>query len=75
MRLIKCPICGESYYRIKYSIKTAAYYPPIYQNGININPDQNLSTTYCQCEVCGNSFDYRMKGDKLINKYECNNIN
>ena len=41
----KCPHCGESYYTEMFSTSTAVYYPPIYKDGVNINPDQNKSTT------------------------------
>ena len=56
--MIRCPNCGESYYRENYSTCTAMYYPPIWKNGVNINPDRNISTTYCTCLVCGNDFTY-----------------
>lgn len=52
----KCPHCGDSYYRENYSHTTAVYYPPIYKNGVNINPDRNTSTTYCTCMNCGKDF-------------------
>ena len=51
-----CPHCGESYYMEKYSTTTAVYYPPIYKDGVNINPDMNTSTTYCTCMNCGKEF-------------------
>ena len=55
---IKCPHCGESYYMVKYSYKTAVYYPPIYKDGVNINPDRNTCTTYCECMNCGKEFSF-----------------
>lgn len=54
---IKCPHCGESYYTELYSTSTAVYYPPIYKNGVNINPDRNTSTTHCKCLNCHKAFD------------------
>ena len=54
----KCPHCGESYYMEKYSMTTAAYYPPIYKDGVNINPDRNTTTTYCTCMNCGKDFSF-----------------
>lgn len=54
----KCPYCGESYYRENYSTTTAMYFPPIYKNGVNINPDRNISTTYCTCMNCGKDFSF-----------------
>lgn len=53
----KCPHCGESFYTEEYNISTAVYYPPIYKNGVNINPDQNKSTTHCRCLKCNKEFD------------------
>ena len=45
----KCPHCGKSYYRENYTTTTAMYFPPVYKDGININPDRNKSTTHCTC--------------------------
>ena len=56
--LIRCPHCGESYYVENYSVSTAVYYPPIYKDGVNINPDRNQSITHCTCMNCGKEFDY-----------------
>lgn len=53
-----CPYCGESYYMEKYSTCTALYYPPIYKDGVNINPDRNTTTTYCTCMNCGKDFSF-----------------
>ena len=55
---IKCPYCGESYYQELYATTTAVYYPPIYKNGVNINPDRNQSATTCRCLNCGKEFIY-----------------
>ena len=68
MRIIRCPICDGCFYKENYSVSTAMYYPPIFKDGININPDKNVTTTYCQCLICGNSFDYQTKGGELINE-------
>lgn len=53
-----CPHCGESYYMENYSMTTAVYYPPIYKNGVNINPDRNTTTTHCTCMNCGKNFTF-----------------
>lgn len=55
---IKCPHCGESYYMETGSMSTAVYYPPIYKNGVNINPDRNKTTTTCYCLNCKKNFSY-----------------
>jgi len=52
----KCPHCGESYYTELYSDSTSVYYPPIYKNGVNINPDRNQITTHCRCLNCDKEF-------------------
>ena len=49
----KCPHCGESYYTPGVSCTTAVYYPPIYKDGVNINPDRNKVTTTYNCCACG----------------------
>lgn len=53
-----CPHCGESYYMENYSTTTCVYYPPIYKDGVNINPDKNKSTVHCTCMHCGQSFSF-----------------
>lgn len=53
-----CPHCGESYYRVNYSTTTCMYFPPIYKDGVNINPDRNKSTTHCTCMNCGKDFSF-----------------
>lgn len=53
-----CPHCNASYYMEKYSTRTAMYFPPIYKDGVNINPDRNISTVYCTCMNCGKDFDF-----------------
>lgn len=63
--MIKCSNCGASYYRERYKTCTAMYFPPIYKDGININPDKNITTVVCQCINCQSVFSYRMRGDKL----------
>lgn len=57
--LIRCPHCGESYYMEKYSACTAMYFPPIYKDGVNINPDKNITTTHCTCMNCKKDFSYQ----------------
>lgn len=58
MELIKCPNCDESYYQENYSITTCLGWTPIYKNGVLINENPNVSTTYCTCLNCGNNFSY-----------------
>ena len=55
---VRCPHCGESYYKELYSTRTSVYYPPIYKDGVNINPDKNTTTTNCVCLNCGKEFTY-----------------
>lgn len=53
-----CPYCGESYYMENYRATTAMYCPPIYKDGVNINPDRNTTTTHCTCINCGKEFSF-----------------
>lgn len=57
-KVISCPHCGESYYTENYSISTALNFIPIYKDGVNINPDRNLITTYYTCLNCGKEFSF-----------------
>lgn len=54
---IGCPHCGAIYYTKMYSESTCVYYPPIWKNGVNVNPDCNTTTTHCKCLNCGKEFD------------------
>lgn len=53
-----CPHCGESYYMENNSMSTCVYYPPIFKNGVNINPNRNTITVNCTCMACGKEFSY-----------------
>lgn len=57
--MIRCPICGESYYQLDYTIRTAVNYPPIYKNGALINSDLNYEVMHCICCNCGEHFTYQ----------------
>lgn len=57
--LQRCPHCGESYYMQNFSTSTCVYYPPIYKDGVNINPDRNTTTVYCTCMNCKKEFSYQ----------------
>ena len=50
------PQCPREYCRFIQSpgSSTAAYYPPIYdKNGVNTNPDKNITTSALECLTCG----------------------
>lgn len=64
--LIKCPHCGANKYMERYTTRTAMYFPPIYENGVNINPDRNISTHICQCMNCNEVFSYQECGGEII---------
>lgn len=59
MKTKKCPYCNQLYYTIDYSDTTVVYCPPIYKNGLTINPDKNTTTNHCTCINCGNKFSYK----------------
>ena len=63
---IKCPKCGESYYIERYSTVTVMYFPPVYKNGVNINPDRNITTVVCECLNCGQPFSFRIQCGELL---------
>lgn len=54
--MIKCPHCGASHYSEGPSECTLAYYPPIWKDGINVNPDRNTTTTRAHCCECHYDF-------------------
>ena len=63
-----CPYCGKSYYRTGGILTTCVYYPPIYKDGVNINPDGNITTTICLCLNCGENFSYQTRYGELYNE-------
>ena len=44
---------GESMFTEEAGSTTAAYYEPVYKDGINMNPDSNTSTSTVTCITCG----------------------
>lgn len=54
--MIKCPNCGASHYSEGPSSCTAVYYPPVWKDGVNTNPDRNTTTTKAHCYECNYDF-------------------
>ena len=55
--ILKCPKCGSlGPLSQGISMTTAVYYPPLIVNGVNVNPDGNITTTKYTCEKCGCDF-------------------
>lgn len=63
--MIKCPHCGASHYSTGPSMRTAVYYPPIWKDGININPDMNTTTTRAHCCECHYDFVIKEQGPNI----------
>ena len=59
----QCPYCEKPTIREEgMSTRTAMYYPPVYdENGINTNPDRNITTTCWKCLGCNH--DYTVAGN------------
>lgn len=54
-----CPHFGKSYYQERYSMTTAMGWVPIYRDGVLMNSNPNITTTYCYCLNCGKEFSYK----------------
>lgn len=66
---VECPNCGAiNYYMECYQTCTAMYYPSIYENGVNINPDGNITTTVCRCRKCNKIFSYQTRYGELYER-------
>ena len=65
MMEIKCPHCGASHYQEGPSTRTAVYYPPIWKDGVNTNPDMNTTTTEAHCCECHYDFVIKSQGGKV----------
>lgn len=63
----KCPNCGNSSYIEHYCTRTLLYCPPVWENGVNKNPDSNIETHYCTCKKCRHKFHFEIQYDKIIN--------
>jgi len=57
--MIKCPNCGASHYMEGPSQRTLLYCPPVWKNGVNQNPDTNITTIEAHCLEC--NFDFEIK--------------
>lgn len=66
--VLKCPKCNSTGPLIQgVSMTTNVYYPPVWENGVNINPDGNTTTTEFICEKCGCKFSAKFKHGECIN--------
>ena len=55
--LEKYPCDNECMFQTLPSFTTCVYYPPIYnKDGVNTNPDGNITTTQVNCIVCSKKF-------------------
>ena len=68
--MVKCPNCGASHYEQGFSMTTAMYYPPIYKDGVNTNPDGNITSTTCRCLVCKHNFVIKEQYGEVIDIYD-----
>lgn len=49
--------CENPTYSQGLSMMTCAYYPPVFdENGVNTNPDRNVTTNTYACTKCGKSW-------------------
>ena len=65
--VLKCPKCNSiGPLNQGASMTTTVYYPPVWENGVNINPDGNITRTEFICEKCGCKFSARFKHGKCI---------
>jgi len=50
-------------------MQTMAYYPPVYNaQGVNINPDMNVTTYNRRCTTCGKSWTESMQNGVRISQ-------
>lgn len=63
----KCPNCGGSSYIEHYCTGTLLYCPPVWENGVNKNPDSNIETHYCTCKKCRHKFHFEIQYNNIIN--------
>ena len=61
-----CPHCGQSYFTMGLTFTTATYYAPVYKDGVNINPDRNITTTEYMCCNCGKQYIVKTQLGEII---------
>lgn len=54
--MLKCPYCGSSHYIDYGGYTTTVCYSPVWKDGVNVNPDRNITTTTYKCLDCGKEF-------------------
>ena len=54
-----CPHCGKSHYAVHYSVSTLVGWTPIYKDGVLMNQNPNVTTTYCNCLNCGQDCNFK----------------
>ena len=65
--ILKCPNCNSlGPLSQGASMTTTVYYLPVWENGVNINPDGNTTTTEFTCEKCGCKFSTTFKHGECI---------
>ena len=65
--ILKCPKCGSlGPLSQGISMRTNKYYEPVWEHGINLNPDGNITTTKFTCEKCGCDFVAKFQYGKCI---------
>ena len=65
--ILKCPNCNSlGPLSQGASMTTTVYYPPVWENGVYINPDSNTTTTEFTCEKCGCKFSAKFQHGECI---------
>lgn len=54
---IECPKCHKKHFTIGESTCPLVYHQPVYKDGVNINPNHNISTTKYTCCECGHTWE------------------
>lgn len=63
---IKCPHCNASYFQENYSVSTALGWVPVYKDGVQVNDNPNVTTTFCTCLNCSHQFSYKVNCGIII---------
>ena len=60
-KIIRCPYCNESYYKVMCKTTSCALSPIIYKDGELISKVPNDTRFVCNCLNCGKDFSYTTK--------------
>lgn len=65
-----CPNCKKSDHSgCDMGVSTLVYYPPRYVDGVNVNPDRNITTSQITCYGCKRVYNHKENGESSVDNF------